>query len=177
MQASGTALKTQLKAAMTTALKAGEKKRLGVIRLMLATIKQKEIDARVDLDDSGVIAVLDKMIKQPRDSSEQFRAAGRTDLADGEDYEIVVIQEYLPQALTQEEILQLIQTAVETSIASSMKDRGRVMGLLKPLMQGRADMAIVSRELGKFFNKREFQSCRVERQSLALEWSRSRLRS
>ncbi len=150
MTAGGVDLKAQLQAAMKAALKAGEKKKLGVLRLMIAAIQQKEIDGRLELDDPGVIGVLDKMIKQRRDSAEQFRAARRIDLADVEDFEIVVIQEYLPKPLTPEEILQMIKTIVEKSGADSVKDMGKVIGLLKPMMQGRADMAIVSREVKKF---------------------------
>ncbi|MGH8498885.1 MAG: GatB/YqeY domain-containing protein [Methylococcales bacterium] len=152
MTASGADLKTQLHAAMKVALKSGEKKKLGVLRLMIAAIKQKEIDGRSELDDPNVIGVLDKMVKQRRDSAEQFRAAGRIDLADVEDYEIVVIQEYLPKPLTPEEILQMIKTTVEQSGADSVKELGKVIGLLKPMMQGRADMAVVSREVKIFLS-------------------------
>lgn len=145
-------IKDQLQTSMKAALKAGEKQRLGVVRLMIAAIKQKEIDERSELDDSGVITVLDKMIKQRRDSAKQFRDAGRLDLADVEDYEIVVIQEYLPKPFSTEEILQMIKSAVEKSAAHSMRDMGKVIGLLKPMMQGRADMAVVSREVKNYLS-------------------------
>ncbi|MGR9105359.1 MAG: GatB/YqeY domain-containing protein [Gammaproteobacteria bacterium] len=142
-----TDLKGQLQVAMKTALKAGEKQRLGVVRLMMAAIKQQEIDGRSALDDQGVIAVLDKMVKQRRDSIRQYRDGGRNDLAEIEEYEIGVIQEYLPQALTPEEVRQMIEEAVRDSGAGSIRDMGKVMGLLKPRMQGRADMEMVSREV------------------------------
>lgn len=153
MQTSEESLKARLQSAMKIALKAADKKKLGVIRLMLAAIKQKEIDGRLELDDPGVIVVLDKMVKQRRDSASQFRAAGRTDLADTEDYEIEVIQAYLPQALAQEEILSMIKVAVESCGANSAKDMGKVMGILKPMMQGRAELSVVSREVAAILNK------------------------
>lgn len=152
MTASGSDIKTRLQDAMKTALKAGDKQKLGVVRLMIAAIKQQEIDGRKELDDPGVIAVLDKMLKQRRDSAQQYRAAKRLDLADGEEYEISVIQEYLPKPLTPEEILGMIETAVEQSGAGSVRDIGKVMGLLKPLMQGRADLGAVSEEVKKFLS-------------------------
>jgi uncharacterized protein YqeY len=139
---------------MKTALKAGEKQKLGVVRLMIAAIKQHEIDGRSALDDQGVIAVLDKMVKQRRDSATQFHAAGRIDLTDVEEYEIGVIQGYLPKQLTPEEILQMIRTAVQESGADSVKGMGKVMALLKPIMLGRADLAVVSREVNKFLSTR-----------------------
>jgi uncharacterized protein len=152
MTTSGTSLKGQLQAAMKTALKAGEKKKLGAIRLILAAIKQLEIDGRTELDDQGIIAVLDKMVKQRRDSAKQYRAADRIDLADVEEYEIAVIQEYLPKPLTPEEVLQMIKMAVAESGADTVKDMGKVMALLKPKMQGRADMAAVGQEVKKFLS-------------------------
>ncbi|MGH8551049.1 MAG: GatB/YqeY domain-containing protein [Methylococcales bacterium] len=154
MTASGVDLKGQLQADMKTALKAGDKKKLGVIRLMIAAIKLREIDGRSQLDDLAVIAVLDKMVKQRRDSAGQFRAAGRIDLADVEEYEIGVIQEYLPKPLSPDEILRMIKTAVEESGADSVKELGKVMGLLKPMMQGRADLGLVSQEVKKFLSAR-----------------------
>lgn len=152
MTASEADLKGQLQADMKTALKAGDKKKLGVIRLMIAAIKQQEIDERSELHDHGVIVVLDKMVKQRRDSARQYSAAGRIDLADVEEYEIGVIQEYLPKPLTSEEVLRMIKTVVEESGAASVKELGKVMGLLKPMMQGRADMAVVSLEVKKFLS-------------------------
>ena len=149
MTTSTTTLKDRLQGAMKTALKAGEKKQLGVIRLMLAAIKQQEIDGRVALDDTGVIGVLDKMVKQRKDSATQYRDAGRIDLAEIEEYEISVIREYLPQPLGSEEIARLIQAAVAESGAVSVRDMAKVMALLKPKMQGRADMGLVSQEVKK----------------------------
>ena len=140
-------INARLQAAMKAALKAGEKKELGVIRLMMAAIKQQEIDGRCNLDDAGIIAVLDRMVKQRRDSMSQYRDAGRLDLADVEEYEITVIQDYLPKALSDEEVLQLVEAAVQESGAKSVRDMGKVMGLLKPKMQGRADMAVVSQKV------------------------------
>ncbi len=150
MSDNGTDLKARLQDAMKTALKSGEKKKLGVIRLMMAAIKQQEIDGRSALDNNAIIGVLDKMVKQRRDSAKQYRDAGRLDLADAEEYEIVVIQAYLPKPLSPDAILELIKAAVVESGAESVKDMGKVMGLLRPTMQGRADMAIVGQEVKKF---------------------------
>lgn len=129
---------------MKTAMKAGDKTRLGVIRLMLAAIKQREIDERIELDDAQALAVLDKMLKQRRDSISQYSAAGREDLAEVERFEVEVIQSYLPRALTDDELTSLIDAAMESTQASAMSDMGKVMGLLKPQIQGRADVGSVS---------------------------------
>jgi hypothetical protein len=137
-------LKQRLVEDMKTAMKAGEKRRLGVIRLINAAIKQREVDERIELDDSQVLAVLDKMLKQRRDSITQYEAAKREDLAEQERYEIGVCQEYLPTALTADEIAALIEAAVVASGAVSLKDMGKVMALLKPQVQGRADVGAVS---------------------------------
>ena len=137
-------LRIQLQDEMKTAMKSGDKRRLGVIRLILAAIKQREVDERIELDDTQVLAVLDKMVKQRRDSVEQFEKAGRTELADQEKYEIGVIQEYLPAQLSEDEISALITEAIAATGAQSMKDMGKVMGMLKPKLQGRADMGAVS---------------------------------
>jgi uncharacterized protein YqeY len=137
-------LKQRIQEDMKSAMKAGEKERLGVIRLILSAIKQVEVDGRIVLDDAQVILVLDKMLKQRRDSIAQYTAAGRTDLADVESAEVAVIQEYLPQALTEVEIEALVGQAVAETGASSIADMGKVMALLKPQMQGRADMGAVS---------------------------------
>ena len=137
-------LKQRLVEDMKTAMKAGEKRRLGVIRLINAAIKQREVDERIELDDIQVLAVLDKMLKQRRDSITQYEAAKREDLAEQERYEIGVCQEYLPTALTADEIAALIETAVAASGAASLKDMGKVMALLKPQVQGRADVGAVS---------------------------------
>jgi len=139
---------------MITALKAREKKELGVTRLIMAAIKQVEIDNRVDLDDAGVVGVLDKMVKQRRDSVKQYRDASRDDLAEIEEFEISVIGKYLPQPLTADEIRQMIRTAVEENRAESIRDMGKVMGVLKPRMRGRADLASVSQEVKDFLNNR-----------------------
>lgn len=137
-------LKLQIQSDMKTAMKAGDKTRLGVIRLMLAAIKQREIDERIELDDAQVLAVLDKMVKQRRDSISQYSGAGREDLAEIERFEVEVIQSYLPRALTDEEFTALIDEAMASARASAMSDMGKVMGLLKPQIQGRADMGSVS---------------------------------
>lgn len=137
-------LKAQIQSDMKTALKAGDKARLGVIRLMLAAIKQREVDERIELDDRQVLAVLDKMLKQRRDSIAQYGAAGRQDLADAERFEVEVIQGYLPAALSASEIAALVEAAVTESGAAAMGDMGKVMAILRPQLQGRADMASVS---------------------------------
>jgi uncharacterized protein len=137
-------LKTQLSDDMKTAMKAGEKPRLAVIRLALAAIKQREVDERIVLDDPQILAVLDKMIKQRRDSVQQYQAGNRQDLADQETFEINLLQTYLPQPLTNDEINALIAEAITTSGATSSRDMGKIMTLLKPQLQGRADMTAVS---------------------------------
>lgn len=129
---------------MKAAMKAGEKDRLGVIRLIMAAIKQREVDERIQLDDAQVLAVLDKMVKQRRESITQFQSAGRDDLVAAEQAELGVIQEYLPQALSEEEVESLIKEALAESGASGIGDMGKVMAVLKPKMQGRADMSMVS---------------------------------
>jgi uncharacterized protein YqeY len=137
-------LKQRLVEDMKTAMKAGEKRRLGIIRLINAAIKQREVDERIELDDTQVLAVLDKMLKQRRDSITQYEAAKREDLAEQERYEIGVCQEYLPAALSDDEIAALIEMAVAAAGALSQKDMGKVMALLKPQVQGRADVGAVS---------------------------------
>lgn len=138
------ALKERIKDDMKTAMKSGEKTRLGVIRLILAAIKQVEVDERIELDDARVLTVLDKMQKQRRESIRQYRDAGREDLAVIEEGEILVIQDFLPQALTESEIDEMIAKAVSETGATSIKEMGGVMAILRPQMQGRADMALVS---------------------------------
>lgn len=140
-------LKARLQADMKTAMKAGEKDRLGVIRLILAAIKQREVDERVELGDGEVIAVLDRMVKQRRESVSQYEAAGRRDLADIESAEIDVIGHYLPQPLTDEEIDTLLQGAIAETGAMGISGMGKVMSVIKAPMQGRADMAKVSSRL------------------------------
>lgn len=129
---------------MKTAMKSGDKRRLGIIRLILAAIKQREVDQRIELDDKQVLLVLDKMVKQRRDSVSQFEKAGRTELADQEKFEIDVIKEFLPAQLSEDEISAMITEAITATGAESMKDMGKVMGMLKPKLQGRADMGAVS---------------------------------
>ncbi len=137
-------LKSDLTDAMKAAMRAKEKERLVVIRGVLAAIKQREIDEQIELDDTQVLAVLDKLVKQRKDSAQQFRDADRIDLAEKEEMEMKVLQEFLPAALSAEEIARLIDDAVSATGAKSMKDMGKVMGLLKPQVQGRADMSEVS---------------------------------
>ncbi len=137
-------LKERIRDDMKASMKSGDKARLGVIRLILAAIKQVEVDERVELDDERVIIVLDKMLKQRRESIKQYRDANRIDLVEIEEAEIVVIQDFLPQALTEAEIDGLVAKAIAETGAASIKDMGKVMNLLKPQMQGRADMAVVS---------------------------------
>ena len=138
------ALKQQLQEDMKTAMRAKEKDRLGVIRLIMAALKQKEVDERIELDDAQILAILDKMVKQRKDSITQYQTANRQDLVDQETFELNLIQTYLPQALTEAEINDLITAAIQTSGASAPQDMGKVMGILKPQMQGRADMKQVS---------------------------------
>ena len=137
-------LKTRLQDDMKTALKSKDKDRLGTIRLILAAVKQREVDERIDLDDAAIITVLDRMAKQRRESISQFQNAGRTDLADKEEFELAVIQSYLPAALSDAELDQLIEAAMVESGASSIRDMGKVMALIKPKAQGRADMTALS---------------------------------
>lgn len=137
-------LKKQIQEDMKTAMKGGDKERLGTIRLILAAIKQREVDDRIELSDEQVLAILDKMLKQRRDSIRQFEDANRQELADKEKSEILVIQDYMPEALSEEEISKLIDAAIAETGAGSMKDMGKVMGILKPQLQGRADMSAVS---------------------------------
>ena len=137
-------LKQRLTDDMKTAMKAGDKGTLGVIRLVNAAIKQKEIDERIELDDAQVVAVLDKMVKQRRDSVEQYAKAGREDLADVERAEIVVIERYLPAKLGEAEIVAAIDAAVARTGASGPADMGRLMGALKGELAGKADMGQVS---------------------------------
>ena len=137
-------LKQRIQEDMKSAMKGGDKPRLGVIRLLMAAIKQREVDERIELNDEQVLQVLDKMVKQRRDSITQYQEAGRTELADQEAYEVSILQEYLPEALTEGEIADMIQEAITATDAESMRDMGKVMGQLKPKMQGRADLGAVS---------------------------------
>lgn len=137
-------LKDRIKEDMKASMKSGDKARLGVVRMILAAIKQVEVDERIELDDARVIVVLDKMLKQRRESIKQFRDANREDLAGIEEAEVIVIQDFLPQPLTEGEIDAMVAQAIADTGAKSVKDMGSVMALLKPQMQGRADMAVVS---------------------------------
>jgi uncharacterized protein len=141
----------RIKEDMKASMKGGNKARLAVIRMILAAIKQVEIDERIVLDDERVIIVLDKMLKQRRESIKQFSDAGRFDLVEQEESEVLVIQDFLPQPLSETEIDDLITQAIAKVGASSAKDMGNVMALLKPQMQGRADMAIVSAKIKSKF--------------------------
>ncbi len=138
-------LKQQLTDDMKAAMKGGDKHALGVIRLMLAAIKQREVDERVELDDAAVLAVLEKMVKQRRDSVGQYEGAGREDLAQVERDEIVVVERYLPAKLGEAEIRAAIDAAKAQTGATGPADIGRLMGVLKPQLAGKADMGEVSR--------------------------------
>jgi hypothetical protein len=137
-------LKARITEDMKTAMRAQDKPRLGVIRLMLAAIKQQEVDTRTELDEPTVLAVLDKMGKQRRESIRQYTDAGRIDLADQEAFEIDIIQSYLPQPLDDAALATLVQQGIELSGAESVRDMGKVMNWLKPQVQGRTDMGKLS---------------------------------
>lgn len=138
-------LKLRLTDDMKAAMKGGDKHTLGVVRLMLAAVKQREVDERVELDDAAVLAVLEKMVKQRRDSVSQYEAAAREDLAQVERDEIVVIERYLPEKLGAAEILAAIEAAKAQTGAAGPADIGKLMGVLKPQLAGKADMGVVSR--------------------------------
>jgi uncharacterized protein YqeY len=137
-------LKARIQEDIKTAMRAHERERLAVLRLVSAAIKQKEVDERIELDDSQVLAVLDKMVKQRRESLEQYEKAGREDLAATERYELGLIGEYLPEALGGDELAELIQAVIAETGASSIRDMGAVMNALRSQVQGRADMKAVS---------------------------------
>jgi uncharacterized protein len=138
------ALREQLNEDMKTAMKAREPAKLGALRLLLAAVKQREVDERITLDDAGVVSVVEKMIKQRRDSISQFEKGARQDLADKEKFEIAVLEGYLPQQLSQAEIDAIISEALTATGAKSAADMGKVMGAVKPKLAGRADMGKVS---------------------------------
>jgi uncharacterized protein YqeY len=140
-------LKQQLQDDMKAAMRGRDKARLTVIRMATAAIKQREIDSGATLDDSGVLAVIEKLIKQRRDAANQYRDAGRTDLAEAEEAENVVLEDYLPAQLYEAEIDAAIERAIAANEASSMRDMGKVMGQLKGQLQGQADLAVVSQRL------------------------------
>lgn len=137
-------LKSRITADMKSAMRAADKDRLGVIRLLQAAIKQREVDERVELDDAQVTAVIEKMVKQRRDSVQQYTDGGRPELAAAEQAEIDILADYLPEQLGEAEIAQLIDEAIAATGAEGMKDMGKVMGVLKPKLSGRADMGAVS---------------------------------
>lgn len=140
-------LLNQIKSSMKDAMRNKQKVRLAAIRMLLAAIKQIEVDQRKEITDTDVLTVLDKMIKQRRDSIAQFESAGRNELADIEKQEIEALQVYMPQPLSDDEISTLIDKALVESGAESMRDMGKVMAILKPTMQGRADMGAVSTKI------------------------------
>lgn len=132
---------------MKTAMKGGDKERLAVIRLMMAAMKQVEVDERIELDDSRTLGILDKMVKQRRESISQFQSGGREDLAEKEQAEIDIISDFLPQALSEAEIETIISNAINEAGATSMKDMGKVMGIVKPQVTGRADVGAISQKI------------------------------
>lgn len=140
-------LKARITEDMKAAMRAQDKPRLGVIRLILAAIKQIEVDTRLELDETATIAVLDKMIKQRRESIRQYTDAGRTDLADQEIFELGIIQAYLPQQLSESELTALIQQGIAETAAASVRDMGKVMNWIKPKAQGRTDMGKLSGQI------------------------------
>ncbi|MEX0619491.1 MAG: GatB/YqeY domain-containing protein [Pseudohongiellaceae bacterium] len=137
-------LKIQISEASKDAMRARDKERLGTLRLALSEIKRIEVDERVDLDDARIITILDKMVKQRRESIRQFEAGGRPELAAKEEQEISVLQEFLPQALSESELDAIVKAAVTETGAESIRDMGKVMAVVKPQVAGRADMAVVS---------------------------------
>ncbi len=137
-------LADRIKDDMKVAMRERDKDRLGTIRLIMAAMKQQEVDSRKELTDEDVLAILNKMVKQRRDSIDQYTKAGREELAAKEQAEIETIQDYLPEQLSQEDILALVDEAITATGAETMRDMGKIMGMLKPKLQGRADMGQVS---------------------------------
>ena len=137
-------LKARITEDMKSAMRAKDSARLGAVRLLQAAIKQREVDERIELDDTQVVEAIEKMLKQRRDSISQYEAANRHDLADVEKYEVSVLQEYLPQALTEDEVDALLAKVIADTAAAGIKDMGKVMAAIKPLVVGRADMGKVS---------------------------------
>ena len=140
-------LQSQIQSDMVAAMREKDSLRLGTIRLLRAAIKQIEIDQQTTLDDDAVLTVINKMVKQRRDSIEQFNKAGRTELAEKEQSEIDILHTYLPEQLSEAEIEAAVKAAIEETGASSMKDMGKLMGILKPKLTGRADMSQVSQKI------------------------------
>lgn len=147
MTATTSALKATLTGDMKNAMRSKDKERLATIRLILAAVKKEEVDTRTELTDEQILAQLDKMQKQRRESITQFEAADRSDLADKEKQELEIIKSYLPEQLSTEEVISMLEKAVSETGASSMRDMGKVMGILKPQLQGRTDMGAVSTQL------------------------------
>ena len=139
-----TSIRDSLESAIKDAMRARDKHRLGVLRMASSALKQIEIDERTELGEDRVLAVLDKLVKQRNESIQQYRDGGRDDLAEQEEAEVAILREFLPQALSDDDIATLIDEAIEETGASSMQEMGKVMGVLKPKMQGRADMSAVS---------------------------------
>jgi len=146
------ALKQQLTDAMKDAMRAKDKERLGTLRLALADIKRVEVDERIDPDDARITGILDKMVKQRRESVRQYQEGGRQDLVDQENSEIAVLQEFLPAALDTEELAGIIKSAITETGAESIRDMGKVMGIVKPQVLGRADMGEVSNQIKALLN-------------------------
>jgi len=140
-------LKARIRDDMKVAMRSGDKSRLGTIRMLLAEIQRREVDERTELDDTGVLATLEKMVKQRRESIAQYQEAGREELAATEQAEITVLQEYLPEPLSEAEIEALVDEVIAATDASGMQDMGKVMGQLKQKAQGRADMGTVSQQV------------------------------
>lgn len=142
-------LKAQIQEDMKTAMREKNAQKLGTIRLLTAAMKQKEVDERIELDDAMVVAIIDKMLKQRRDSISQFEAAGRQELADQEKFEMTVLQAYMPAQLSEAEIVAEIAAAVAATGAAGPQDMGKIMAVLKPKLAGKADMSAVSAQIKK----------------------------
>ncbi len=144
---STTTLKQRIQDDVKTAMRERNKPQLAVLRLMTAQIKQREVDSRIEMQDADIIAELDKMIKQRKESHKQYIAGNREDLAEQEAFEMTIIEKYLPEPLPAEEVAKLINAAMTETNASGMQDMGKVMAILKPQVQGRADMSAISRQI------------------------------
>jgi uncharacterized protein YqeY len=153
LRSSALSLKQQITEDMKSAMRAKDTARLGAVRLLLAAMKQKEVDERVELGDADVLAIIDKMLKQRRDSLTQYEAAGRQDLADVEKFEMSVLQTYMPQQMSEAEVAAAIEQAVAASGAASVQDMGKVMAILKPQLAGRADLGKVSGQVKAALSK------------------------
>ena len=140
-------LKIQITDDMKSAMRSKDSARLGAIRLILAAIKQKEVDERIELIDANIISIIDKMLKQRRDSIEAFSKANRNDLVEKEEFELKVLQDYMPEQLTEQQVEKIIIDAIENTGANSMKDMGRIMNILKPKLAGKTNMADVSQKI------------------------------